>query len=260
MAGHTTTRTKIGASGVVLSVCKVLLTVKFSMPVWGHSEHFRSFRFSTTCYLENDWLHSKTAQNLDIAGKCLLGTGYFWPLSVRNHSEVIRYTSEFFDIRQSCVSKSADHRTNWTKIGPRDKYLIYTKYFRPLSAQAHSHAIRCRWVFKVILGLFDAFLIFPIFDKLVSQKRFDRWGKRRKKCVSGVSILCVQARLTVKCSRSLNVIWCIFVFFFSIFENHCISKMADHQAKWPKIWFSVVGGGGWGKFLVSAGYLLHLSV
>ncbi len=54
-AGHTAKRIKIWDSRV-LSVCKVLLTVKASRSVRGHSVHFHFFPILTNLHLENGWL------------------------------------------------------------------------------------------------------------------------------------------------------------------------------------------------------------
>ncbi len=87
------------------------------MSFWGHSVYFS---FSTTLYLENDLLYSKTDTNVGLMGAYFSVYGVFWLLSVQGQSEVIRYISDISDFQQAGILKTAGRRAKRTKIWTSD--------------------------------------------------------------------------------------------------------------------------------------------
>ncbi len=78
---------------VSICVYKVLLTVKWSSLVWGHSVQFW---FSGTLYLENECSYSEIDQNFRLRGKSFMH--YLSLLSVQVQFEVIWCISNFDDL------------------------------------------------------------------------------------------------------------------------------------------------------------------
>ncbi len=54
----------------------------------------------------------KQTKNLDLGGRYLVYTGYFW-LNAQGRSEVIRCNSDY---RQPCVLKQVGRRAKWVDI------------------------------------------------------------------------------------------------------------------------------------------------
>ncbi len=81
-------------------------------------------------------------------GKYLVHTVYFWPLSVQEHSEAIRWTSNFSDFRQPYISKTAGPRAERTKCELHGQVLSKYRALWSSSVQCHSEAIRSIFYFS----------------------------------------------------------------------------------------------------------------
>ncbi len=112
------------------------------------------FDFRQTCILKMAG-HRQNTPKFGPQGKVLsIHTGYFWPLRVQGHSDVIWYIFYFSDFRQPGILKTTDCRAKLTKIcGSR-----LSTYFWLLRVQGHSEVVQC-------------ILIFLIFDNLASRKQ-----------------------------------------------------------------------------------------
>ncbi len=156
--------------------------------ILGHSVHFRLMSFDN-CVSQKQLDTERNGPKIWTSGVSkLVYTGYFRPLSVPGHSEVIRCISDF----RPCISKKTGRRMKLTKLwvwgGGGGKFLVNTGYL---------------W-FKSSRSVWGDSVHYQFFRQhLCVSKTADCSAKRTKIWASGEVLSVCRVLTTFKCLRSL---------------------------------------------------------